>query len=96
VGRHFVLWVLPNELGHFRAGAVASKRVGNAVKRNRAKRRIRELVRTHQHQFSPGQDLVFVSRYTVPDAEWSQLLKDFEHVCTRAGVYNVECEESRG
>ena len=95
VGRHIVLWVRPNELGHFRAGAVASKKVGNAVTRNRAKRRIRELIRGHQHQFSPGQDLVPVSRHSVPRVGWDLLLKDFEHVCRKAGVFKLECEEPR-
>ena len=86
VGRYVILWVLPNEYPHFRAGAVASKKVGNAVKRNRAKRRIRELFRQNQHELAPGWDLVVVSRYTVPTVSWELLLKDFRHVCKRAGV----------
>ena len=44
-GKYLTLLGLPNSLGRDRLGIIASKRVGNAVIRNRAKRRVRELFR---------------------------------------------------
>ena len=95
VGRHMVVWTLPNEFNYFRAGVVASKRVGNAVKRTRAKRRIRELIRMHQYQLQPGRDFVLVSRYTVPAVAWEELVKDFQHVCERANLFEDNLESDR-
>jgi ribonuclease P protein component len=46
-----------------RVGVVASRAsVGNAVHRNRAKRRLREIFRRHQHAVPPGFDLILTAR----------------------------------
>jgi ribonuclease P protein component len=44
-GRYVTVLVKPNVLGHDRLGIIASRRLGNAVVRNRAKRRVREIFR---------------------------------------------------
>ena len=46
-----VFWAIPNELGYPRMGLSVSRRVGNAVKRNRIKRMLREAFRTTQHEW---------------------------------------------
>jgi len=43
--RYLTVLALPNTLGRDRLGIIASRRLGDAVERNRAKRRIRELFR---------------------------------------------------
>lgn len=45
-----------------RCGFVVSKQIGNAVRRNRAKRRVREAVRLLLPSITPGYDIVFVVR----------------------------------
>jgi len=59
------------------AGFTATKRIGNSVIRNRARRRLREAAR----QLLPGlavagADYVFVARPATPDAPWTALLDD--------------------
>jgi ribonuclease P protein component len=53
-----VLLACPNELAHNRLGVVVSRKVGNAVERNRWKRRIREAFRRTQHELPQGLDLI--------------------------------------
>ena len=71
-----------------RCGFVAGKRVGKAVERNRARRRVREAVRLVYDQIAPGWDLVFVIRSpALATIEWTQLQATVEHLLRRAGVW---------
>ena len=56
-----VLYYKPNGLGHPRLGLTVPRRVGNATKRVRVKRMLREAYRLGRHEFPPF-DLVFVVR----------------------------------
>lgn len=62
-----------------RVGFTATKKVGNAVVRNRAKRRLRALAQMHLQQHArPGWDYVLVARPdTTADMPWCDLQADF-------------------
>ena len=57
-----VVYALKNHKGINRIGLTASKKVGKAVQRNRARRVIREAYRLLETQFPTGYDYVFVAR----------------------------------
>ena len=61
VGRLCIIFSLPNELGRKRLGIITSKKIGNAVARNRAKRKIREIFRQIKHRIEPALDIVIIS-----------------------------------
>jgi ribonuclease P protein component len=63
--------------GRTGAGFTATSKIGNAVIRNRAKRRLREAARAllPQHGLA-GVDYVFVARASTPSAPWTALLDD--------------------
>ncbi len=76
----FVLYVLPTSGPHSRLGIAVSKHIGNAVVRNRVKRRTREFFRRHKAQLDPPCDLVVVARRRAaeaPYAEYAQQLGKF-------------------
>lgn len=74
-GRYFVLFVRRAEDACGRLGVVASKKVGNAVARSRAKRRLRELFRRHPEAFAAlGGDVVLVARKAILKVKWSVLV----------------------
>ena len=64
---------------HAGAGFTATKKIGNAVTRNRAKRRLREAARVLLPQLGkPGWDYVFIARMETADIAWPRLLDDME------------------
>lgn len=64
---------------HIGEGYTATKKIGGAVARNRAKRRLREAARRLLPQYGqPGWDYVFIARGATGDAGWARLLDDME------------------
>ncbi len=59
---HFTFILRGNGLGLTRLGITASKRIGNAVIRNKVKRLLREFYRTHKTCFPQGYDIVLAAK----------------------------------
>jgi ribonuclease P protein component len=57
-----VVYGCRNGLEHSRIGMSVSRKIGNAVVRNRWKRRLREAFRRHRHEFPTGIDFIFLPR----------------------------------
>lgn len=72
----FYGWILPEGQStgsRPRMAAVASRRLGPAVERNRAKRRLRSLFRLHQQRLPAGCDLMLMARRSLLRASFSEL-----------------------
>ena len=82
-----VVYARPNGLGFNRLGVTVSKKVGKAVVRNRAKRRLREVFRKNQASLGTGFDLILVARGRTPYAAFSVLDSDFTTATKTLGVF---------
>lgn len=70
-----------------RYGVTASKKVGNAVKRNRAKRRLRALADQYLPELGlPGWDYVLIARNTTPERPHDLLISDLKTALARLKV----------
>jgi len=79
-----VLCALRNGLGYSRFGFSASKRVGGAVVRNRARRLMREAIRLRQAMIADGWDVVIVARRPMGEANFHQVDQAVEKLLRRA------------
>jgi ribonuclease P protein component len=84
-GRYVTLVVAPNASGATRLGLVVSRKVGNAVTRNRAKRLIREVFRTRVPEGTgPALDVVVMPRREFFEADFATLDNDFRSTLRRS------------
>ena len=77
VSKGFILQAVPTGRPECRLGLTASRKVGNAVRRNRARRRLRALARTELANCArSGTDYVMIARGGTADRDWSDLVSD--------------------
>jgi ribonuclease P protein component len=79
-----IVRVRPNGLAQSRAAFVAGKKLGNAVKRNLAKRHLREALRPRFLQLAAGYDLVLIARGKINDVPFTQITQAVHDVLVRA------------
>jgi ribonuclease P protein component len=72
--------------GKMRAGFVTSRRVGNAVERNRVRRRLREIVRRHQSQIIAGVWIVSIARPGAARATYGALEHEWLRLARRTSI----------
>ena len=87
-----VLRTLSNDCDHSRFGFVTSKRLGNAIVRNRVRRRLRETVRALPT--GQGFDCVLSAKTKAADADFPRLRSAAESLLQRAGVLAAPSEAS--
>lgn len=84
--RYLVLFYRPNNLTYNRTGFLASKKVGNSVKRNRAKRLMKESFRKIEAYLPTGYDFIIIARNTINDKKCVEVEKSLFSAFKRTGV----------
>ena len=81
--REFTIFLRPNGLEISRFGWSIKKALGNAVRRNRIRRRLREILRLHRQEIATGWDIVIHPRSTAATTEFSPLAADLVKLVPR-------------
>lgn len=81
-----VLVYTRNEGSQSRAAVVASKAIGNAVTRNKVKRRLKSCLDQLWQNVDLQWDLIFYSRAAIVDANFTEIYSAIEHLLLEAGV----------
>lgn len=81
-----VVFYKKNNLPYNRTGFLASKKVGNAVARNRARRLMKESVRTMKPISKTGFDIIFIARNTINNRKCADVKKSIEAAIKRTDL----------
>lgn len=81
--REFTVFLRPNGLDRSRFGWSIKKALGSAVRRNRIRRRLREIVRLHRQEIAPGWDIVIHPRSSAATADFSPLAEELLRLLSR-------------
>ncbi len=71
--KNFIIYNKDNDLAYSRFGIAVSKKLGNAVIRNRAKRVMRELIHNNKKLFSNSKDYIIIIKKGLIDESFSNL-----------------------
>lgn len=87
VGKYLVLGVLRDEaVAEFGYGLITGRKLGIAVKRNRIRRLLREVIRAHRMEIAPGWQFVIIGRWRAANASLGDLERDWLKLAKRLGI----------
>lgn len=85
-GRYMVIWLRRGEGASLRLGVVTSRKVGGAVQRVKARRRLREMYRLNRGRLAGECDMVIVARREILNAQWKDIESEFLKLAERVGL----------
>jgi ribonuclease P protein component len=86
--RCLILAVRPRpEFSTPHAGFTTTKRIGNAVTRNKVRRRLRMIVREFFPQLTGTQDLITIAKYPAVKASFAELREEWQRLARKAGLF---------
>jgi len=86
-GKYFNLIYFPNNLNLSRMAVIVSKKIGNAVKRNKIKRWMRDLFRRNKDFLKVHLDMLIIIKKDIKEISWSTLRENYlvavKSICNR-------------
>ncbi len=84
--KYVVLFYKKNSLPYNRTAFLASKKVGNSVLRNRARRLMKESYRELENSLEQGYDIIWIARNTICNSKCAEVKKSMFSAAKRSGI----------
>lgn len=88
--KYIVIFYKKNNLEYNRTAFLASKKVGKSVKRNKARRLMKEVYRLYKDKLASGYDIIFIARKNIETANFDELDKTSERLLKRIKLLGEE------
>lgn len=88
--KYVVLFYIKNDLPYIRRAFLASKKVGNSVRRNRARRLMKESYRKISDRIEDGYDILFIARNNINDTKCQNVEKSMREVLKKAKLLKLK------
>ncbi|MEG1999815.1 MAG: ribonuclease P protein component [Evtepia sp.] len=89
-GPYLAIYCRRNGAKESRLGITVSGKLGNAVVRNKLRRRLREAYRTHETQYVAGYDIVVVARRKAVFGRYTELVRDLLRLSRKLNLIREE------
>jgi ribonuclease P protein component len=83
-GKYVVVYISE---GPSKIGFIASKKVGNSVVRNRAKRLMREVIRLHLSELKPNMQIICIARASLKGVSYFQVENTMLQTLSKAKIF---------
>jgi ribonuclease P protein component len=84
--KYVVVFCIANGLPYSRKAFLASKKVGGAVVRNRARRLMKESFRKVEQEIKPGMDIICIARNTITGASCTEVELSLRKALSKGGL----------
>ena len=78
--KNFVIYIKDNNLDHYRFGISVSKKVGNAVVRNKIKRQMRMIIDSYKKYYQNGMDYIIIIKCNYISSSFDEIKKAFKNI----------------
>jgi len=92
--RNLVLYVKKNNVGDTRIGYSITKKIGNAVVRNKIRRRMKEIYRLNFNGVKNNYDLILIPKKNIVDISYKELESAMLHILKIANVLKVQSDKN--
>lgn len=78
--RDFIIFSAKNNFDYPRFGFTITKKFGKANKRNKARRKLKEIIRKNLTSFESGKDYIITPKFHLIDMDFNEIEKSLKHV----------------
>lgn len=89
-GHTMVVYATPSQTKNIKVGFAVTKKIGNAVKRNLIRRRLREIVFPEIQNLKQNYNLILIAKENAYNASFDELQREFRKLITKANLYDKE------